>query len=132
MEQEAVNNLPLGVLSRLVLEKKAEGPYFLASVGEGDKPLLVMMKTQSHLILGVPEGMPAGSWKLAARLPRASAPPKGCTYPKHRSRSPCRGRFCGSMAAADGPETRHFDGSEDLSLAADSVVYGFKGTGAAD
>lgn len=60
MEQEAVNNLPLGVLSRLVLEKKAEGPYFLASVGEGDKPLLVMMKTQSHLILGVPEGMPAG------------------------------------------------------------------------
>ncbi|WP_339321421.1 GNAT family N-acetyltransferase [Paenibacillus sp. FSL W8-0194] len=60
MEQEAVNNLPLGVLSRLVLEEKAEGPYFLASVDEGDKPLLVMMKTQSHLILGVPEGMPAG------------------------------------------------------------------------
>jgi len=59
MEQEAVNNLPLGVLSRLVLEESLPGSYFLASVDDGDKPLLVMMQTQSHLILGVPEGTPA-------------------------------------------------------------------------
>ena len=53
MEQEAVNNLPLGVLSRLVLEEKAGGPYFLASVDEGDKPLLVMMKTTHRYTLPI-------------------------------------------------------------------------------
>lgn len=61
LENELLNNLPLGVLYRLVKAVKQDGSVpkqgegsqrlFLATVNDGDQPLFIMIQTLSHLIL---------------------------------------------------------------------------------
>lgn len=71
MEEELLNNLPLGVLYRLIEDDRSPNTYFLASVDEGDQPLLIMLQTQSHLILSASSD--AASEKLAACCDAAAA-----------------------------------------------------------
>ena len=61
LENELLNNLPLGILYRLVDTMKEEGGIprhgegssrlFLATVQSGEQPLLILIQTLSHLIL---------------------------------------------------------------------------------
>ncbi|GIO53078.1 GNAT family N-acetyltransferase [Paenibacillus cineris] len=75
LENELLNNFPLGILYRLVSTMKEEGGIprhgegssrlFLATVQSGEQPLLILIQTLSHLILYA-SGEVGGSDQLRA------------------------------------------------------------------